>query len=133
MSALPERQPIVAAVPEVDENGNPRVVTRGAVLRRVKGDLFAYQRATTMPRLRILAVVDETVGLRLHAFKANPYCCRCDARLVSVDAGAVVTTADGLRLACRETCFAEAVLEHQPDRAIVAALGRISTTHHLHP
>lgn len=93
--------PMVAAVGEVDENGNPRVVARGAVIRRGRGDMFAYQRATRVPRLRILAVVDETAGLRQNVFAANPFCCRCDTRLTTADAGGVVTTVDGLRLACR--------------------------------
>lgn len=125
MNSNVERQPTIAAVGEVDENGNPRVVAQGAALRRVKGDAFAYQRATRIPKLRVIAVVDETRGMRINVFKANAFCVQCDSRLSNADAGGVVTTADGLRLACRETCFADAVFAHQPDRAIAIALGRI--------
>lgn len=114
----------VAAHVEPDENGAARYVAR--TLADVVRDRQLTPRAEHVPQFRILAIVDEPPALRRRAFAANPFCCQCDERLDSPDAGGIVPTDEGPRLAHRDSCYAAAMNRHQPELALRAALGKFA-------
>ena len=106
---------------ETDENGEERVI----VMRAAPSDVTPAP-ARHVPALRVIARVDETPAVRAKVWRHNPYCCECDARIITASAGAVVPTEEGPRLACRDTCFAPAMQRHQPSLSVGVVLGKIA-------
>lgn len=94
---------------EPDENGDGRYLVETASER--------------VPRLRVLARLDETPAVRRAAFRASPNCVTCDRQLPDPETGRYVPTADGPRLACRGDCFATAMVRHADEIRIVCAGG----------
>jgi hypothetical protein len=90
---------IVAAnfLAETDENGEARVVVETPEQR--------------VPRLRVLARFGESPYTRRAAFRRSKLCVTCGATLLAPDAGHVVPTSNGDRLACAGNCFAAAMAE----------------------